>query len=90
LYVDTLEHWSKRLSESGVDDKAIIDWAALYSASGFRKSQAMLLVHKLLKKSHGGQQFAPNNPSGFMVSSVRDAWHLGDPTFGPSSSWWGV
>lgn len=99
MYIDTLDHWSYRLSARGIDRGAFNDWAALYSASPFRKQQAMLIFHKVIKKDHGGPGWSVRNPSAFIASSLRDAWRLDDPTFAApvapgqsastSSSCWG-
>ena len=91
VWVDTLEHWSQRLSsEAGIDPMALMEWSALYSASSFRKSQAMEILHKVLKKGDG--EHAVRNPSAFIASACKDAWHTHDPAFSSSwdarSSWW--
>ena len=87
-YVDTMEHWSQRLyMERRIDRAAIMDWSALYCASPFRKSQALEILHKVLKKEHGGPAYAVRNPSGFIATSVKDAWHKADPAQSSSDTW---
>ena len=88
FYVDSVEHWSQRLyEERWIDRAAIMDWAALYCASPFRKSQALEILHKVLKKEHGGPAYAVRNPSGFIATSVKDAWHKADPAQSSSDTW---
>ncbi len=54
-WVDTMQHWTHRLStERNIDSAAMTDWCTLYAASPFRKSQALEVLHKILKKEHGG------------------------------------
>ena len=73
-WVDNLAHWSRRLStERDIDSRALTDWCSLYSASEFRKAQALELLHKVLKKDSGG--YAVRNPSAFVVTGVKEAWH---------------
>ena len=76
-YVDTIEHWSHTLRLRGVDDTAIADWATLFSHSEFRRSIALEMLHKLLKRLGGGERFG--NISSWVMSSVKDAWHKVPP-----------
>ena len=79
-WVDTVGHWSHRLlTERNVDAAAVTDWCALYAASAFRKSQALELLHKMLKKEHGG--YGVRNPSAFLATAIKDAWHQ-------EEQWW--
>ena len=72
--MDNISHWSHRLlTERGVDQRALTDWCSLYSATPFRKSQALAIIHKVLKKESGG--YAVRKPSAFIVTSVKEAWH---------------
>ena len=71
-----MEHWTHRLStERNIDSAAMTDWCTLYAASPFRLSQALMVLHKILKKEHGGQMYAVRNPSAFLATSIKDAWH---------------
>ena len=72
-YVDSVEHWSHTLRLRGVDDSAVGDWATLYCHSEFRKSLALEMLHKLLKRLGGGERF--NNVSALVMNSVKDSWH---------------
>ena len=49
------------------------DWSTLHSSREGGKVEALSIVHKLLEKDSGG--YGVTNPSGFVVASVRDAWH---------------
>ena len=80
FYVDTLEHWTTRLSQDGRFDRVVIqDWVALYCGSAFRRSQAMEALHKVNKKEHGMQPC--HNPAGFLATNIIDAWKKEDPQF---------
>ena len=72
-YVDSVEHWSHTLRLRGVDDTAVGDWVTLYCTTDFRKSLAMEILHKLLKRLAGGERF--HNISAWIVNSVKDSWH---------------
>ena len=79
-WIDTLAHWSHRLSHDiGADTSSITDWSTLYVASPFRKEQAMEILHKLMKKGHGGPEHAVKNPSAFLVVAVKEAWWKKSP-----------
>jgi len=68
-----------------------MDWTALYCASPFRKSHALKILHKVLKKEHGGPAYAVRNPSAFVATAVKQAWHMSDPTLSSNDTWsnWG-
>ena len=66
--------------EGHFDERAVDAWSHLYRVGGWRKSQAMELLHKLLKKDHGSR--GPANPAAFMSRSVSNAWKDDPPT------WW--
>ena len=72
--VDTVEAWSIVLESLEVDENARLDWCALYSAvdSEKAKQEALSIVHKILKKDSGGH--GVDNPSAFIVSTVKNAW----------------
>ena len=73
-WVDSIAHWSHRLTtERNVDKKALADWCSLYAATPFRKSLALEILHKVVKKDSGG--YAVRNPSAFIVTGVKEAWH---------------
>ena len=66
--------------EGHFDERAVDAWSHLYRVGGWRKSQAMELLHKLLKKDHGSR--GPANPAAFMSRSVSNAWTEHPP------AWW--
>ena len=69
---DDLNAWSVVLSNMGVDDRARHDWISLYASTATGKTEALSIVHKLLKKDSGG--YAVQKPSAFVVSAVGSAW----------------
>ena len=81
VWSDDIQHWRWRLLHEGTFDQTAIDaWSQLYRVGGWRKSQAMEILHKLLKKDHGSSP--PDNTSAFMSKSVSNAWKDAPPT------WW--
>ena len=73
-WVDSIAHWSHRLTtERHIDKRALADWCSLYAATPFRTSLALEILHKVVKKDSGG--YAVRNPSAFIVTGVKEAWH---------------
>jgi hypothetical protein len=70
--VDTTEVWMKVLESRTVDESARLDWCALYSADPTGKKEGLSIIHKILKKESGKHQV--DNPSAFVVSSVKNSW----------------
>ena len=71
--IDCVEAWMAVLEQYYVDHKARLSWCSLYSASPQGKTEALPIVHKLLKKDSGG--YGVDNPSAYVQKSTRDKWH---------------
>ena len=71
--VDDVNAWSAVLSNMGVDDRARQAWITLYASNtAAGKTEALSIVHKLLKKDSGSHPV--RKPGGFVVSAVGHAW----------------
>ncbi len=68
----TPDAWGRILANLGRDNVAITDWMTLvHSDAG--KTPALNIIHKIFKKKSGNDPVT--NISGFVVRSVRNAWH---------------
>ncbi len=65
--------WANVLKACGCDETSMSDWFALASASDGHFTAAMSIIHKLLKRYQSGHEYT--NPSAFLCSSVKNAWH---------------
>ena len=71
--IDCVEAWMAVLEQYYVDHKARLSWCTLYSASPQGKTEALSIVHKLLKKESDG--YGVEKPSAYVQTSTREKWH---------------
>ena len=65
--------WANSLQNCGCDEASMKDWFVLAGASKDGWTEAMSILHKLLKRSHSGYPY--DKPSAVVCSSVKNAWH---------------
>ena len=76
LVVESLEHFTYLASvDFGCDFASVADFATLWSANTFRRSQALAIGRLLLSSSPATLA----NPSGWLATQVKDSWHAEVP-----------
>ena len=66
--------WHDFLKSRGADEGAMAQLFALAQTS-WGYDEAMKIMHKMLKKESGGQNYSVRNVSAFICSSVKGAWN---------------
>ena len=66
-------------NEMGCDRQSVRDWQTLFLANDIGRVEAMNILHKILKKSHGGEGQKVRHPPAFVIAAVKKAWHVARP-----------